>query len=398
MSWRDDLLPASFRGVPFHYEDTKREGGRRGPDHEFPDRDDAYPEDLGRKKKQHSITGYVIGDDYMESRAALEDALDAKGPATLVHPYRGALNVQVRTWTSQEVRGEGRMARFDFMCVEAGAPPAPLASSDTSGEAVDAGDDVSEQLEVSFVDDWDVGEGDTLGFASDLLDELGDALDALVTWPGIDTALAASSLVGLVVTDAAALAGAVTGFFSLYADAVLEAVPDDDPSFSSRGLNPVADPSHGLSTLAAWGDTLATPAGQANGANQDTLTALVEGSATVALAKVYAQTAFVAQADADAARSQVAGLVDRQSLAASAVGDDAADLAWQGLYRAAAIDLTIRAKQVPTLLVLSLGGAMPALVLAQRLYRDPGRAPELVARNAAPHPLFMPTEIQALAS
>lgn len=398
MAWQDDLLPASFRGVEFQYLDTKREGGRRGPDHEFPDRDDAYPEDLGRKKKVHNITGYVIGDDYMEDRADLEDALDAEGPATLVHPYRGPLTVQVRTWTSQELRDEGRMARFDFMCVEAGADPSPLSSDDTSDDALDNSDDVDDELDESFEDDWDAGAGGTLGFAEGLLGDLDLALGLLIGWPGLDTAIAAAFLVGLIVTDAAGLAFGISGFFGAYADAVVGATLVVDETLSSRGPSPVADPSFGLSTLATWGDTLAPPTADANGENQRALVALVEGSATTALAKVYAKATFAAGDDADAARSQLAGLIDRQSMAAAAVGDDTSYLAWQGCYRASTNDLTVRAKQVPALVTLTLGCAMPSLALAQRLYRDPGRAAELVSRNDAPHPLFMPPTIEALAS
>jgi len=59
-------------------------------------------------------------------------------------------------------------------------------------------------------------------------------------------------------------------------------------------------------------------------------------------------------------------------------------------------DLTTRAKQAPSTIVFYLGNALPALALAQRVYQDPARAGELVARNDAPHPLFMPATVQAL--
>lgn len=40
--------------------------------------------------------------------------------------------------------------------------------------------------------------------------------------------------------------------------------------------------------------------------------------------------------------------------------------------------------------------ALPSLWWAWRLYGDPARAPELVARNGVPHPSFMPTAFEAL--
>ena len=47
-----------------------------------------------------------------------------------------------------------------------------------------------------------------------------------------------------------------------------------------------------------------------------------------------------------------------------------------------------------------LPGPMPALAIAQRLYRDAGRADELVGEAGAQciSPLFMPSLIQALAA
>ena len=41
--------------------------------------------------------------------------------------------------------------------------------------------------------------------------------------------------------------------------------------------------------------------------------------------------------------------------------------------------------------------SLPSLFWAWRLYRDPSRASELVARNGVPHPSFMPTQFEALA-
>jgi prophage DNA circulation protein len=45
---------------------------------------------------------------------------------------------------------------------------------------------------------------------------------------------------------------------------------------------------------------------------------------------------------------------------------------------------------------VSAGNTMPSLFWAWRLYADPNRASELVARNVVPHPSFMPTKFEAL--
>lgn len=91
-SWKDNLRPASFRGVPFQVDD---EGtfGRRVQVHEYPNRDKPYTEDLGRAARRFTINAYLVGDDFFEVRDRLIVAIDTPGPGTLVHPYYGEIAV-----------------------------------------------------------------------------------------------------------------------------------------------------------------------------------------------------------------------------------------------------------------------------------------------------------------
>ena len=110
MSWRDNLRPASFRGVPFFVEGADQQGGRRQAVHEFPQRDDVFVEDLGLRPHEFRIDGYVLGADYMAARDALIQAANEAGPGTLVHPYRGSLTVSCLDWTMRESDREGGIA------------------------------------------------------------------------------------------------------------------------------------------------------------------------------------------------------------------------------------------------------------------------------------------------
>lgn len=398
MSWKDDLLAASFRGVPFFFGDLTRSGGRRLAEHEFPLRDDPYIEDLGRKKREHKIAGYVLGDDYVAQRDALEAALDEPGAGLLLHPYRGQISVNVRNWSSHEVRDEGGMARFDIDCVENGSQPSPLATSNTADESLSAGADMLGQLQGSFLDDWSVDSGGMLDAASALLDDLADALASLITWPKLDTSAIAALISGLgaVASDGVAVATALSDFFDGYATAAVAAQISVDEAYSSRGAEPLLDPSYGLTATAGWGATLPPPLEGQIETNQNALAVLVGGCATVALSQIYARINFSAQEDADAARDRLSAGIDTLATAAADAGDDESFAAWQMLYQAATDDLTTRAKQAPSTIVFTLAGALPALALTQRFYQDPSRAGELVARNSAPHPLFLPATVQAL--
>lgn len=112
--WVDNYLSASFRGVPFYVESANQAGGRRLVEHVFPERDDSDFEDLGRRNRKFPITAYLIGDDYYQQRDELIKALEEEGTGTLIHPYRGELDVKVQDYSSDEVESEGRIVRISI--------------------------------------------------------------------------------------------------------------------------------------------------------------------------------------------------------------------------------------------------------------------------------------------
>lgn len=149
-SWKDNLVPASFRGAPFFYFDADQAGGRRLAEHQFPLRDTPFIEDLGRRARKYLIVAYVIGDDYFASRDTLIDALEAAGSGTLQHPYRGPLQVYAREYRVSERLEEGRMAVFEIEFIESGLKPSPVSVTDTSSAATDAADTLASQAQTTF--------------------------------------------------------------------------------------------------------------------------------------------------------------------------------------------------------------------------------------------------------
>lgn len=120
-TWRDNLRPASFRGVEFHVSAGSRSSGRRGIEFEYPKRDDPYFEDLGRIARRWSVTGYVLGSDYQRQADALENALIAPEPGNLVHPTMRTMRVVCQPYTRTEKKTEGGYAEFDMIFLEAGS-------------------------------------------------------------------------------------------------------------------------------------------------------------------------------------------------------------------------------------------------------------------------------------
>lgn len=132
MVWRENLVPASFRGVEFSVEESEnRAGGRRIALHEYPGRDDPFAEDLGEVTRRFTIEGFIVGDDYLDRGRALIDACNVRGPGELVHPYRGSQNVVCNEIVETVRTRDGRMATYTMSFTEAGEDQFPSSDTDT---------------------------------------------------------------------------------------------------------------------------------------------------------------------------------------------------------------------------------------------------------------------------
>jgi prophage DNA circulation protein len=121
MAWRDDLLPASWRGVPFLLRSSRAQLGRRAEVHEFPAGEEHYAEDLGRAARRYEIEGFVVGEDYVSRRQELERAFETPGSGRLSHPLYGVIEAQVvGAVTISESDADGGGASFSASFVEAG--------------------------------------------------------------------------------------------------------------------------------------------------------------------------------------------------------------------------------------------------------------------------------------
>ncbi|MGY2289113.1 DNA circularization protein [Pseudomonas sp. SDO528_S397] len=111
MSWRDRLLPASFRGVRFWVDQAKVPVGKKGQLHEYPQRDVPFFEGLGQQSKVHELTAFVVGEDCLEQRDQLLKALE-EGAGELVHPWMGRLQVKVGECEMTQTRQDGGLVTF----------------------------------------------------------------------------------------------------------------------------------------------------------------------------------------------------------------------------------------------------------------------------------------------
>ena len=107
---------ASWRDLPFVVATDREAAGRRWAVHEYPFRDDAWPEDMGKLPRRFSFAAFLTGPDVLAQRARMVEAAEAPGEGELVHPVYGAMTVALLAFTasSPTERGVVELA-FDFL-------------------------------------------------------------------------------------------------------------------------------------------------------------------------------------------------------------------------------------------------------------------------------------------
>ncbi len=145
MAWKDDLLPASYRGVPFEVLRTRDHGEHAVAEHEYPYRDGGEVEDQGRKVRRISITAVFWGPKYKQALQSLVAELEKRGKGELVHPVFGPVQVQPVSWDIPHEAERPDYAEVALEFTEAGvdnpffgAKPGRLAATDdAAGRATD---------------------------------------------------------------------------------------------------------------------------------------------------------------------------------------------------------------------------------------------------------------------
>ncbi len=360
MAWTDNLRAARFRNARFHVlrHDTEVPA-RRVQLHEYPGREEAYAEDLGRGTGQPRFSAYVIGADYMAARDALIAACGKPGVGTLVHPYLGEMQVLCTACRLVEETTAGRMATFSLEFVDAGTNRYPV-----DGAAVDL----------------------ALAVAPAVV-EVPAAVRAELEALAAPAALLAGPPSELARTVAGALGG-------------LPLVSPADRLWQSAAVA-VAELGVGLAleTAADWPSpgTPATPARARMASNQAALARLLRTASAVAAGRAAGLAAFQTADDALDLRRRLGDALDLAREEAAEAGQrDLFDRL--GALRTAVVRaIDAQVVQLPRVVALPLAATQPALVAAYRAFGDTDQVESIVWRNRARHPGFMPAgEIEVL--
>jgi prophage DNA circulation protein len=168
--WRDELIPASFRGAQFHCETHALDSGRRMVQHEFPKRDLPYAEDMGHKAIAWTVRGYCIAYpvDVLGSALYQRDYRTARDDLIrkLSDGQSGILQVQTfppfKMWCERfrvsEEEKLGGYCTIDMTFIEAGEQTFPV--FDTYTAVINAGATLRAQVLTQL---WDISSGTTSG-------------------------------------------------------------------------------------------------------------------------------------------------------------------------------------------------------------------------------------------
>ncbi|MCP1375396.1 DNA circularization protein [Dyella lutea] len=420
MSWRDELQPGSFRGVPFLIHDAQTQVGRRIALHEYPLRDTPWSEDLGRRARQFSIDCFVLGSDYMAQRDRLVTALEAAGPGTLVHPYRGTLRVVVLDGAEvSESTREGGMARFRIPFAEAGDKQEPANTDDTAAQLQSQASSTNDQLAHSFANQysqdgmpqWVVDSTTSdLGGLTGMLASLRDRI------PGIPSAVTAfnaqlqgfsnelSSLIrdpfnlgagivslvvglGTIVQQPLDALGLYTSLFDFGSDAA--PIASTTPARTQQASNhaavvglvqgvAIAQAASWAAAVPAQGETRVQIVNAADGSASSSTTTGLQTTVSVAV------DGYADIGTATAVRDEITAAIDTLSLTA----DDQLYPVLMDLRAATVRDINTRVAALPALVTFVPARTLPSIVLAYRLYDDATRDAEIVARNDLVYPGF----------
>ena len=392
------LRPASWRGVPFQVDSTDMGAGRRTQLHEYPQRDKPWVEDLGRAARDVSFDAYVVGPDYVAQANKLIGALEEAGPGTLVHPWFGTLNVNIKDVARVSFNSALGYARFSLSFVEAGELSFPVAGNSTVSQSRIA----ATNIENAAIDDF-AGTYDVNGFQDFVAEQAADdltnsfaAVSGTATTgavPGLDVFGYASRGPSALQTSLAqlytplALGQSIASYLNVsgYSGGVNLGTGFGASGWVGLGQSllslytqyglrvPAAPAVYTRSRQQAYTNTVAI-----NALMRQVLVAQAVGVSSLADARVYDDTIGL--------RNNLTQVLDAEALNASDATFTALTDARGTVWR----DLTERSRSGARLTSRTPPETTPALVLAYDLYDDATRNAEIVARNGVRHPGFVP--------
>ncbi|MEX3020743.1 DNA circularization protein [Kluyvera sp. STS39-E] len=446
-NWQSQLQASSFRGVPFAVVAEEGSHGRRQAVHEYPYRDTAWIEDLGRGTRRFMIRGFLIqnsqiygGGDVIAQRQSLVAACEAKGSGTLVHPTLGELTVSIpenglRISGSME---SGRVFEFTLMALESGLKVFAITDGTVASDTVKT--NYFKMVTTVVASTLARIKGEIRGVTSAI-----NTIKGTITfWTSmVDSTVSEVTNVSNVLKSTFGnnkygrySKGSVGGSSSVISSGLSTADAEDDQALTDlvtaqsvmdrKNIMDTTDVLNNSSTADEFVQGVADVVNSilnSTGSVNDRISALekLANSTSIeyqqsdnskAIAATMntliivlctgAMTSSATEAN-PTSRDEAEKLTQRVALqldgALVVVADRADDEMYNALLtvRTAFIStMMARSSQLSDLMQINMAQPLPALTLANRFYQDASRADELIQAAHVPHPAFMPLTMKVL--
>lgn len=413
--WLKTLWNASFKGVPFFVDRDEEDGGRRIVIHQFPMRDTPYLEDLGEDKRDFDITAYVASDSADSDAAAAVMVCAARGAGVLVLPTHGPITVRCLSFSRERGKDKHGFIALRLKFVREGAGSAIASVAMLANQIFLAAETAASAIAASFVANMLVSSvplQPTGNSKSDILPDfvLAAASDTSLDMVAILEAVRTTETVEI--TASARQRDVIQTLFDTVPDLLVDSttviqVPNGIISVA-RALGDAMEPS---AVVNAFGD-IANDPGLANDqlyakpfrtvSTRKAADNVATAWRTLRLAAltVYAEAiARVPLADRPAGITLRANVADFFEAELSILPASELELYHAiAAVRDAVVNYLSRSiLDLAPVLTVEANLSMPSLYWAWRLYQDPKRSTEIVARNRTVHPSFMPPKFEALA-
>lgn len=399
--WLKSLFRTSFKGVSFWIERDAESGGRRVVVHEFPMRDDPYLEDLGERYREFNLTAYLASDVADAEADRLRAACSMRGPGVLMLPTQGGVLVRCLEFERSFEKDRQGYIAFTMKCVREGfssslatvASLLNLVFVQAQAAAVALAETFANNILLKQTPDY-VTTGVTVNMQYVLA-----SLDVVRTGHTVDPAISA--------TQRDAIAVQLTGLEEVIGEAdpaTLQATALEIIGIAqalSGGMHPsVALPafmemlgsvpySFQLNTRSPWTVTV--------GRNKKLTNTFTRLTALIAYCEALARYEFGDRPTAVTIRAEASSRFDAELEALSSEDYELFYVIVK--MRDAAIEYLSRTiLDLAPVKKFDVSRSMPSIYWAWRLYADPARSDQIVARNKMPHPSFTPLRFEALSS
>lgn len=395
MSYKDELQPASFRGVRFGIRDVDTTIGRRNVLHEYPMRDAPYSEDLGKKAREFNVNAFVMNPNDYNASKQLKSALeDYATPGTFIHPSLGAFTVVPRQCTHRYSNQEGGIEYFNVVFVETADNNFPEVTVDTRTNVRNRVTDYLSESVTYFASKFKVD-----GYSDFIAENAISNLNSYV-----------SKFRGLI-NFGSAKSQNPTAFSKLISrlDKFSNNIPTliFDPSSLAQQMNDLNQDLNASfrndialanliqQRLWKYGDDFVliiatTNLREIENTNQEQLIILVRNSVIAELIRNVSYTTFASAEDAANTRDNVDEKAHQQLLELADNFDDAIFTSLTDSLTAMIKDIQARAAAAKNTQYFLVSDPLPALCVAYEYYEDASQDADVIARNNIINPCFVP--------